>query len=476
MMIAPNEAQTPPCIAIEGLSKVFRQRNQGQHLAGRIFRFFRPDAIAQKFEHLALRDIHLKVYPGDKVALLGHNGAGKTTLLRIMARILTPTEGEVKVQGRVAPLFQSGLGFHAELTGIENAELGCACFGMNRSQIQSSLPAILEFAELGEWLARPVKYYSSGMRARLSFAVSSHIEADVYLIDESLGAGDRAFRRKAQQRIDVLLERGKTWVIASHNLGELGPKCNRALLMEGGRLSEAPSVEAAMQWHPKRLPSARRQESPGSTRPATLVLSYPGIDLSGLCDWLERRLPERWAGKVVVGRVAPAICNGGLYVPVLMTHKQAVRDGLDHHRFLLVYRDLRDALVAICSKEDSAGTIPESRLMEALQGNFRLSARIHRSWWTTAVPRLSFEEILKSTSALVDALSPLVEQELGFPGAEIEALSLSNDVQPMVQPGDWRKHFTPSVAEEFAREHGDLLVLSGYEPDLSWLQRFRDQG
>ncbi|MBN9417040.1 MAG: ATP-binding cassette domain-containing protein [Candidatus Eremiobacteraeota bacterium] len=240
---------TEPCIDFAAVSKSFRlPQIRTNSLGQRLYNFLGTGLIRQETSRLeVLKSLSFQVYPGEQIALMGPNGAGKSTLLKLIASILAPTSGAVQVRGRVAPLLQMGVGFHPELTGRENVSLSCSLHGMNRTEIQDLMPAIFDFSELEDkFLDTPVKYYSSGMKARLAFSVSSSIEADIYLLDEGIGAGDVAFKDKSQQRIQQLLRKKKTWIVTSHNLGELGKFFSRVFLLCDGQLSVRTSLAEAL--------------------------------------------------------------------------------------------------------------------------------------------------------------------------------------------------------------------------------------
>ncbi|MGH8399302.1 MAG: ABC transporter ATP-binding protein, partial [Gammaproteobacteria bacterium] len=169
----------------------------------------------------ALTDVTLSFEHGDQVALVGHNGAGKTTLLRVLAGIYEPGAGTVHSEGRIVPLFDMSLGMNPEATGFENIMLRGRFLGLNRALLRKRLNDIAAFTELGDYLAMPVRTYSTGMALRLAFAISTSIDPDIMLLDEWIGAGDAAFVQKAEQRINDLIGRAGILVVASHNTGIL---------------------------------------------------------------------------------------------------------------------------------------------------------------------------------------------------------------------------------------------------------------
>jgi lipopolysaccharide transport system ATP-binding protein len=194
----------------------------------------------------ALKDVHLEVGPGEVLGIVGPNGAGKTTLLKILSRITEPTEGEVRLRGRVGSLLEVGTGFHPELTGRENIFLNGAILGMRRAEIRSKFDAIVEFAEIASFLDTPVKRYSSGMYVRLAFAVAAHLEPDILIVDEVLAVGDAAFQAKSLGRMGEVARQGRTVLFVSHNMGAITRLCTRACWIDGGRIREDDSPSATV--------------------------------------------------------------------------------------------------------------------------------------------------------------------------------------------------------------------------------------
>ena len=193
----------------------------------------------------ALRDLDLTVRQGEVVGLIGHNGAGKTTLLKILTRITEPSAGWADVTGRVGSLLEVGTGFHPELTGRENIYLNGAILGMRRAEIRRRFDEIVAFSEIEQFLDTPVKRYSSGMSVRLAFAVASHLEPEILLVDEVLAVGDAAFQRKSLGKMDEVARGGRTVIFVSHNLAIIQAICQRGVLLERGQLiADAPVNEA----------------------------------------------------------------------------------------------------------------------------------------------------------------------------------------------------------------------------------------
>jgi lipopolysaccharide transport system ATP-binding protein len=204
-------------------------------LASRMLGRQKRDELGQK-EFWALRDISLDVKPGEAVGIIGPNGAGKSTLLKLLTRILRPTRGEIAITGRVGALIEVAAGFHPDLTGRENVYLQGAVMGMTRAEISRKFDAIVEFAGVPEFIDTPVKRYSSGMNARLGFAVAAHMDPDVLLIDEVLSVGDVGFQEKCVTRMRELIARGVPLAFVSHNLTAVVDLCTRAILIDHGEV------------------------------------------------------------------------------------------------------------------------------------------------------------------------------------------------------------------------------------------------
>ncbi|CAN5509996.1 N/A [soil metagenome] len=191
-----------------------------------------------------LRGISLTVDSGECVAVVGRNGAGKSTLLALLARIYKPNGGEIRLHGRVAPLLELGAGFHPDLSGAENVVFNGIVLGLTRKEIQQRLPAIIEFSELGEHIYAPVRTFSSGMLARLGFAVAMHVDAEILLVDEVLAVGDFEFERKCLNRIRQFKAEGGTILLVSHQLETIEAFADRCVWLENGQIrAEGPPSE-----------------------------------------------------------------------------------------------------------------------------------------------------------------------------------------------------------------------------------------
>ncbi|MBJ6127835.1 ABC transporter ATP-binding protein [Microvirga splendida] len=197
----------------------------------------------------ALDQLSLTLGPGDRLALLGHNGAGKTTLLRVMAKLYAPTHGRVTIQGRVAPLLNLGFGMDMDSTGYDNIFIRGLFLGMSKAELKKKADVIAEFSELGDFLDLPMRTYSSGMRARLAFAISTHVETDILLLDEVVATGDARFFKKANEKLESFARDSKLLVLASHSNKVLRELCNKALLLEHGRAKAFGPIEEVIETY-----------------------------------------------------------------------------------------------------------------------------------------------------------------------------------------------------------------------------------
>lgn len=194
-------------------------------------------------EFWALRDIDLSIEKGDRLGILGLNGAGKSTLLKIIAGVQKPTEGNVNVRGKIAPLLELGAGFEGEYTGIENIYLYGSVLGYHRDFINEKFNEIVEFSELGEFIKVPLKNYSSGMKSRLGFSIATIVEPDVLILDEVLSVGDAKFKKKCEAKIQSMFDKGVTVLFVSHSLAQVKKICNKAILLEKGQLIANGSID-----------------------------------------------------------------------------------------------------------------------------------------------------------------------------------------------------------------------------------------
>ena len=186
--------------------------------------------------HQVLKGVSLKIKKGETVALIGVNGSGKSTLLKLMTRIIYPTEGTIKIDGKLTSLLELGAGFHPDFTGRENIYFNASIFGLTATEIDKRVGEIIEFSELGNFIDSPVRTYISGMYMRLAFSVAIYVDAEILLIDEILAVGDQHFQDKCFEKLRQLKDSGKTIVIVSHSLGAVKELCDRAVWIYDGEI------------------------------------------------------------------------------------------------------------------------------------------------------------------------------------------------------------------------------------------------
>lgn len=218
-----------------------------------------PRRMLEYEEFWALQHISLEVKQGDVVGIIGRNGAGKSTLLKVLSRITEPTQGRVRIKGRVTSLLEVGTGFHPELTGRENIFLNGAILGMSRSEIKRKYDEIVSFAEVEKFVDTPVKRYSSGMYVRLAFSVAAHLESEILIVDEVLAVGDAAFQHKCLGQMHAIAGEGRTVIFVSHNMGTVRRLCNSGVVLNQGGIQFIGTAEAAVSEYIGGLASNRGQ-------------------------------------------------------------------------------------------------------------------------------------------------------------------------------------------------------------------------
>jgi lipopolysaccharide transport system ATP-binding protein len=354
-------------ISVEGLGKKYRISHQRQNgmrykslrdvIAEKATRLFRgretetgdrkPEAGGQtepssdlrppsSEDFWALRDVSFEVKQGDVVGIIGRNGAGKSTLLKILSRITEPTEGEVRIKGRVASLLEVGTGFHPELTGRENVFLNGAILGMSRVEIRQKFDEIVAFAEVEKFLDTPVKRYSSGMYVRLAFAVAAHLEPEILVVDEVLAVGDGQFQQKCLGKMQEVSQGGRTVLFVSHNMLAVQKLCGRGLLLESGHLKLSGPVKDIVESYISMRSIEGYTKSPSEHSPriiaAKVLTLAPRTDTAFDLE-VEWHLPERIPGiKIGIGlntlegqRVFDSVPEDiGLHIPEESGHRKAV--------------------------------------------------------------------------------------------------------------------------------------------------------
>lgn len=232
-------------ILVQNVSKTFRYQYHPtvkKVMRSRLRREARDDTFK------ALDNVSFEVQQGESIGLMGLNGSGKSTLLKLVSGVMRPDEGSVLTRGRISGLIATGAGFHNELTGRENIYMNAAMLGMSKDETDAKFDDIAGFADVGRFLDTPVGNYSSGMFARLGFAVAVHVDCDIFIADEVLAVGDRPFKRKCLKRMKQIRESGITMFYVSHSAGSVKRMCDRAIVLEKGRVGFDGDVDRAIEF------------------------------------------------------------------------------------------------------------------------------------------------------------------------------------------------------------------------------------
>lgn len=240
----------PPVIDVRNVSKCYQvTMNKSASIKTRFVGLFSERYREEKREHWALRNINLVVEPGESVGLIGPNGSGKSTLFKLLAGVLPPTSGEIVTNGLIAPMIELGVGFHPELTGLENIYLNTSFYGMTRAETEPLIQGIQDFSELGEFIDTPVKDYSTGMGMRLGFAIAVATAPDLLLVDEVLAVGDQHFQQKCMEQMARFRKEGRTFLFVSHSLQSVVAMCERSVLLWRGEIvADGDSASVAREY------------------------------------------------------------------------------------------------------------------------------------------------------------------------------------------------------------------------------------
>ncbi len=233
-------------VKVQDLSKRFKLYDHPWH---RALEWVSMGRVSRHADHWALKDVTFQVERGECLGIIGPNGAGKTTLLKILSRSLYPTGGNFEITGRVISLLELGTGFHPDLTGIQNIHNSARLLGFSEDDVSRRLKAILDFAELGDFIDRPLSIYSSGMYVRLAFSLFACLDPDVYVIDEALAVGDSSFQKKCVDRIHAMLRNGVTVLFVSHDLWRVEALCHRAIYLDHGMIKSCGAPNAVVKFY-----------------------------------------------------------------------------------------------------------------------------------------------------------------------------------------------------------------------------------
>ncbi len=235
---------------------------------------------SQKDSFWALRDVNFEVEQGEVLGIIGRNGAGKSTLLKILSRITYPTEGEIRMYGRVGSLLEVGTGFHPELSGRENIYFNGAILGMKKREIDDNFDEIVKFSGVEKFLDTPVKRYSSGMQVRLAFSVAAHLDPEILVVDEVLAVGDAEFQKKCLGKMKNVSEDGRTVLFVSHNMGAISSLCDLGILLDNGEVRDIGPIEEVIQHYITEGASNKKEFNNGILKSAQIQQSGNNIELN----------------------------------------------------------------------------------------------------------------------------------------------------------------------------------------------------
>lgn len=318
---------TKPAIVLHDASKTFQLKHT-QSFKETLISAVKRKKLASSFN--AVDRVDIAVPKGQSVALMGRNGSGKSTTLKLLSGVMRPDTGWVRTRGRVAGLLEVGAGFHPNLTGRENVYLNAAILGMSKQETDERFDEILEFSEIGDFIDTEVKHYSSGMYARLGFAVAVHTELDVLLVDEILSVGDAQFRAKCTQRMLDLQDQGKTMFIVSHSVAQVRQLCERGIVMDHGKVVLDGPIEEAIEFI-KPVPKALEGAPKG------------GYPIEGIIKMIHDRNPAKF-GRAVEPMQEITAHGGGLaqnfefgYITMSNALDRAI--GIRHGAFFDAYQE-----------------------------------------------------------------------------------------------------------------------------------------
>lgn len=241
-------------LKVDDVSMMFNlSKEKVDNLKEHVIKFLKRELHFQEF--WALTDVSFELEEGDRLGILGFNGAGKSTLLKTIAGVLKPTKGSVTVDGKIVPLLELGAGFDSQYTGAENIYLYGAVLGYSRDFIREKYDEIVAFSELGEFIDVPLKNYSSGMKSRLGFAIATVMEPEILILDEVLSVGDAKFKKKSEKKIRDMFDKGVTVLFVSHSLEQVKRLCNKAIILDKGKIIASGTIDDVAKIYEERLNS-----------------------------------------------------------------------------------------------------------------------------------------------------------------------------------------------------------------------------
>jgi lipopolysaccharide transport system ATP-binding protein len=329
----------------------------------------------------ALRDVTFECERGEVIGVIGRNGSGKSTLLKILAGITEPTEGHAELRGRIGALLEVGTGFHHELSGRENVFLSGAILGMSRQETAERFDRIVAFSGVGDFIDTPVKHYSSGMRLRLAFAVASHLEPSILLVDEVLAVGDAEFQRKCLGRMDEISNAGRTILFVSHNLAAVSRLCSRGILLEKGNVVARGPIREVLKAYVSQLKCSAEPES--ALEGGVLEIRELGVE----------------------GGVDPELAAGA---PFDVRFTLRIGQECGRIRVVLTLRNAEEHVVVYESAESGDPGVPTER------GTHRITVRVPALWLTPGAYGLQVKAVGNEGGVKLRAVSdPMMVHVMG---------------------------------------------------------------
>lgn len=305
-------------IKVNGLTKEYKIFNSR---LGKLTRLINPFSKNIYKEFRAMDNVSFSIGAGEAVGILGHNGAGKSTLLKLLTGVAFPTSGTVEVKGRIASLLELGTGFNPELTGIENIYFNGSLMGMSDNDVDGVLEEIVSFADIGEFIFQPVKHYSSGMFARLAFAVSINVDPDVLIVDEILSVGDVAFQKKCLEKFDEFRQRGKTIIYVSHNLDTIKRYCTKAIWLDKGKVAGLGNPEDVIEEYYRKIAGQSETSDDSNKREFVELIEMELLNSNGE-PMKHFSSGDKVQIKLRYNVLNDEIINPGLYVALRKSYKE----------------------------------------------------------------------------------------------------------------------------------------------------------
>ena len=305
-------------IKVNGLIKeykIFKAR------LGKLARLVNPFSKNLYKEFRALDNVSFSISAGEAVGILGHNGAGKSTLLKLLTGVAFPTAGTIEVKGRIASLLELGAGFNPELTGIENIYFNGSLMGMTDTEVDGVLEEIVSFADIGEFIFQPVKHYSSGMFARLAFAVAINVDPDILIVDEILSVGDVAFQKKCLEKFEEFRLKGKTVIYVSHNLETIKSYCTKAIWLEKGKIAGIGDPEDVIEEYYREIADHDETNIGVNKREFVELIDMQVLDNEGM-PLEEFKSGDSMKLKVRYNVLNDAIIDPGIYIALRKAYKE----------------------------------------------------------------------------------------------------------------------------------------------------------